>query len=123
MRKPKPKASLRPDYKEILKKNLIWKRSNSVEHTKSLRNARYKYRYGITLDDYERMFTEQGGVCKICRSSDTGRKQSAHFAVDHCHKTGKIRGLLCLKCNKGLSDFDENFEIFDAAIKYLKEHL
>lgn len=113
------KASERPGYKEVLKKNLLWKRANSVAHNERLRNSRYKYRYGITLEDYNRMFAEQGGVCKICKKDDPGRKQSNHLAVDHCHKTGRVRGLLCLKCNKGLADFNEDLELFKKAMEYL----
>lgn len=117
----RPKKSELPNYPEILKKNLLWKRANSVEHDKRLRNSRYKYRYGITTADYDRMFQEQSGLCKICKSSETGRKQSNHFAVDHDHKTGKVRGLLCLGCNKGLSCFKDDLQLFEKAMEYIRK--
>lgn len=84
-----------------------------------LKNYRLKRQYGITIEDYNRMLKDQNGVCFICQ------KESKNFwgtqpAVDHCHKTGKIRGLLCDKCNKGLGQFNDNPELLQKAIKYLK---
>lgn len=52
--------------------------------------------YGLTLADYDKMFEKQNGVCAVCKQIDiTGKR----LAVDHNHKTGKVRGLLCQKCN------------------------
>lgn len=54
--------------------------------------------YGV--DDYDGLLAAQDGVCAICRKEcDTGRR----LAVDHCHKTGKVRGLLCVKCNAAVA--------------------
>lgn len=66
------------------------------------RGKHYKSRYGITIEDYERMYNAQGGVCAICkepetRKSKTGKPMS--LSVDHDHKTGKVRDLLCVACN------------------------
>lgn len=52
-------------------------------------------KYGINLNDYQRMFMEQAGACAICR-----RTQDRAFDVDHCHATGSVRGLLCTNCNR-----------------------
>jgi hypothetical protein len=55
--------------------------------------------YGIGNADYENMLKEQNGKCKICKSVDPKRKGQIYFSVDHDHKTGKVRGLLCVTCN------------------------
>ncbi len=82
-------------------------------------------RYGITADEYDRMFDEQGGKCAICGDSElpidprTGKKYD--LAIDHCHKTRCVRKLLCHHCNMGLGGFKDNPELLHAAISYLKE--
>lgn len=65
------------------------------------RDRQYRKRYGITLADYDAMLAAQGGGCAICGSKKSGPKGFC-FAVDHCHKTGAVRGLLCNKCNSNL---------------------
>jgi hypothetical protein len=63
--------------------------------------------YGITIDDYDRMLEAQGGGCGICGSdSYSSNKWQKFFAVDHCHSTGRVRGLLCLTCNVSLGKFE-----------------
>lgn len=62
--------------------------------------------YGITVEDYDRMFKEQNGRCKICGRHRT--EQKFKLCVDYNHETGKVRGLLCHRCNVGLG-FYENF--------------
>lgn len=80
-------------------------------------DARKKYnlvKYGISVSDWDAMFSDQGGVCAIC-----GRRQELH--VDHDHETGTVRGLLCRNCNLGLGQFFDNEEIMFDAIQYLKD--
>ena len=73
--------------------------------------------YGITLTQYNEMFKEQNGGCWICHRPP--KKRALH--VDHNHKTGKIRGLLCHNCNYGLSRyFKENIENLKRASLYLE---
>jgi len=74
--------------------------------------------YRMTPEDYELMLSSQGGCCKVCGSSDPKMK-GAHFHIDHCHATGKIRGLLCGPCNVGLGAFYDNIGTLEAAIRYL----
>jgi len=76
-----------------------------------------KHSYGITVDDYDHMYTTQKGCCAICgvHQSETVRK----FHVDHCHSTGKIRGLLCQDCNHLLGRAKDTREILSNAIAYL----
>ena len=79
-----------------------------------------KKKYGITPEDWDNMFATQGGGCAICKGScSTGRK----LAVDHCHTTGAVRGLLCARCNQGLGYFEDDADRLDAATKYLRRDL
>lgn len=107
-------------WKRRLEKNLEWKKKNKKKLNKAIRSQHYFKRYGISLEDYEEMLKKQNKKCKICGSEEYGRKSSNYFAVDHCHKTGKVRGLLCHQCNVGLGKFKDNEEILFKAIKYLK---
>lgn len=81
------------------------------------RNVGLRNLYGITLEDYNQIFAEQNGSCLICGKSQLELKKRLH--VDHDHKTGKIRGLLCNSCNQGLGYFKDNKESLLKAIKYL----
>lgn len=74
-------------------------------------------KYGITLGDYYDMMFNQSGKCKICDKPSNGTK----LAIDHCHKTGKIRGLLCVKCNALLGLAGDSKETLNNAIKYLED--
>ncbi len=83
---------------------------------RSSRNTKLKRNYGITIEDYDRMFAAQGGVCKICGNHQRYQK----LAVDHDHKTGKVRGLLCVHCNRALGHmFDSPLRLIRAA-EYLR---
>ena len=81
------------------------------------------YKYKITSDDYSNMLNKQDGKCAICNrieKSITKNKKIKPLGVDHDHKTGKIRGLLCTNCNVGLGYFEDDPDILIKAIKYLK---
>lgn len=81
--------------------------------------------YGLTLDDYNRMLAEQNGVCAICKQPERATIKGGGLrplAVDHCHKTGKVRGLLCMHCNQALGKFNDNPGILASAISYLLKH-
>lgn len=87
------------------------------------RNSYLVSHYGITLEEYSKMLEDCGGVCYICNQPETsinrhGDTKPLH--IDHDHKTGKIRGLLCSSCNKGLGFFKDNEELLKAAIEYLR---
>lgn len=83
-------------------------------------NRRYIYKkYGINLDQYEAMLSRQGGKCAICRLAPLPGKRS--LAVDHCHATGLVRGLLCHKCNVGLGCFRDDVDLFLTAVSYLSK--
>ena len=85
---------------------------------KSPRRHNYlKKRYGITQEDYDLMLENQSHGCKIC-GAPRGRSR---LSVDHCHTTGKVRGLLCSPCNSGLGYFKDNPAVLASAIKYLND--
>jgi len=74
--------------------------------------------YGITIELYDRMVIGQKGLCRICGKPETLSGKS--LAVDHCHKTGVIRGLLCAKCNKALGLLGEDPRRLRLAASYLE---
>lgn len=83
---------------------------------KDRRNSYLKRKFGISLSEYEDMLVKQSGVCAICgKPEQTDRS----LAVDHCHETGFVRGLLCVKCNTGMGNLGDNVEILQKAIDYL----
>lgn len=92
-------------------------KANKQKYLTLERDRQYRIRYGITLEDYNRMLQSQDGKCKICESEKAGNKEQ-NFAVDHCHKTGIVRGLLCIKCNARLGWFEMNKE---NTLRYLGE--
>lgn len=81
-------------------------------------DAKLRYRYGITLEQYLARVENQSGVCAICgRQPDEGKK----LYVDHDHDTGDVRGLLCFSCNTGIARFGDDPEVLLAAIRYLED--
>lgn len=89
-------------------------RDYRVSNPDAGRDAKYRYKYGITLRTFEEMLVDQKGVCAICKSANK-------LAVDHDHKTGLVRGLLCYSCNSGIGQFRDNPTYLEAAIRYLGE--
>ena len=83
------------------------------------KSHKLKYKYGITLEDYNNKLKEQGDVCAICKSDKPGG--NGDFYVDHNHTTGQVRGLLCHWCNFMIGQSRENPEILSAGIDYLKK--
>lgn len=75
-------------------------------------------RYGITIERYRELLEEQGGCCAICRATEVGSNVK-RWHLDHCHATGKVRGLLCHRCNMGLGYFRDDPALLAEAIKYL----
>lgn len=80
--------------------------------------SKLKRLYGITPEDYYTLFVNQNGQCNICGIHQAELKN--RLDTDHCHITGKVRGLLCHKCNKALGLFKDSSEILEKASKYLK---
>jgi hypothetical protein len=88
------------------KSKLDWKEKRRARHLTTS--------YGITQNDYDVMYSQQEGCCKIC-----GTEQDV-LNVDHCHRTNKVRGLLCVRCNLGLGYFSDNIPTFKKVINYLE---
>ena len=78
--------------------------------------------YGVDREKYNEMFISQEGRCKICKTEDCSKVNSAvsKFAIDHCHTTNKVRGLLCDACNKALGLFKDSPEALLRASEYIK---
>jgi len=77
-------------------------------------------RYGITLDEYTKLAARQGNVCGICSSQQI--KRYKYLTVDHCHKTGKIRGLLCATCNLALGLLGDSLKDIHNILQYLEKN-
>lgn len=82
------------------------------------RDGLLKWHYNISIEDYEEMLEEQDNRCAICKRDKN--EFIRMLAVDHCHTTGKIRGLLCTNCNAGLGMFRDNRTSLVMAIRYLE---
>ena len=83
------------------------------------RNNSFKNKSGITRTEADQLALDQGGVCKICGLAPKGKRHHARLHVDHCHATGKIRGMLCHSCNTAIGLFKENPNALRAALEYL----
>jgi len=85
------------------------------------KNGHLERKYQMTIEDYEKMYDEQNGVCKICGQPETKKYNGkvVELAVDHCHETGKVRGLLCNKCNVALGGFQDSPTLLASALNYL----
>lgn len=79
--------------------------------------------FGITGLDFEEMLATQKGKCAICEADNPGVSHRETLFVDHCHKTGKVRGLLCHKCNSGLGSFRDSPHLLLHAADYLARNL
>lgn len=78
-------------------------------------------RYGITREQYNALLAVQGFRCAVCKTSDPGSKHRT-FAVDHCHRTGAVRGLLCNNCNIGMGRLRDDPDLVLAARAYIVRH-
>jgi hypothetical protein len=99
-------------YKDYYIKN---KHEFLKKYRKNSRKLRLPKKYNITIDEYELLYNNQNGCCKIC-----GLKLEI-LCIDHNHTTGRVRGLLCGKCNSGIGFFNDNPDLLKNAAKYLKE--
>jgi len=139
-------VSRRDKNKQYSKENVVW-RSKLTEQKEGETEAQYMARYqrirravlpeesrkkglkrcfGLTLEQYEQMHKEQGGVCAICKKEETATKnrsaEKKNLSVDHCHGKGHIRGLLCARCNTALGLMFDSEEIMSEALNYIRKH-
>lgn len=87
------------------------------------RGSMLKRLYGITIPQFDEMLIKQKHLCAICGFKHDESKKSTKLHIDHCHKSKRVRSLLCSRCNKGLGHFKDNPKLIEAAIQYLKAHI
>lgn len=113
----------RPDRKvEVKLYNQRYKQKNGGRDYK---NGHLKLAFGIDIDAFDGLLARQGFVCAICGRPESSKHSSGKvksLAVDHCHRTGTIRGLLCISCNNGLGRFKDSPELLRKAAAYLDSH-
>lgn len=105
-----------PEQKAIYDRKRI--RRLRAEQPELMRKRALKQRYGITYHDYYKLLEKQQFKCAICYTSRENLEKDLY--VDHCHKSGKVRGLLCDSCNQGIGKFKDNIFFLLNAIRYLK---
>lgn len=108
---------------EVRKYDKVYYHKNRERFVRIRRNNALKLKYGITIEDYESIFANQNGKCAICNCEFVANKQRGwggkkEPCVDHNHKTGKVRGILCRQCNLSLSMI-ENENFISKAQQYL----
>lgn len=102
----------------VKNKERIKQYNNNHKKEEKIRHLRNKY--NITPEQYNELFNKQNGKCMICKKHQSELKKL--LGVDHNHKTGKVRGLLCDNCNKGIGLLKEDINILINAINYLKDN-
>jgi hypothetical protein len=96
------------------------KKSYNYEKSKVLRISN---KYNLTRHQVEELYISQNKKCKICNIESLMISKHKGLYIDHCHKTGKVRGLLCASCNKLLGDCKDSIEILKSSILYLTESI
>ncbi len=102
----------------ISERNKRWSANNPDIVHRNVRRSILK-KYGLTNEEYDELLEAQQGRCGICGTDKTGHSKNKYFCVDHDHKTSKVRGLLCYKCNIALGHFQDNPSILLRAVEYL----
>lgn len=119
------KYDRRGDCKECHNTKARERRKRDPQRWEEVRRDCYlRWTFGITRDEYDKMFSRQNGTCAICRQPETVKRAGKliHLAVDHDHKTGKVRELVCGKCNKALGFLDEDEDRCRSMIAYIQKH-
>jgi hypothetical protein len=101
-------------------KDCCAERSRKKYDIEKQREYLLKKKYGITIKEYDNMLHEQNYKCYICHIHED--KLDRSLAVDHCHSTGKVRGLLCGTCNRYLGQINDNVKTASRLLKYLQKH-
>jgi hypothetical protein len=108
------------DYYRCVPAHLTRQAARYPEEKDGQRERQFLKKYGITVAEYDQMLKAQDGVCARCQQLPTG---PLRLAVDHCHKTGRVRGLLCGPCNTYLGRLEANLEQLQSDLDYLKPKL
>lgn len=134
--KDQRRANYEANREDILRRGREWRARNRPVMRKHKKSYAERYpekvaegkrrmhlrKYGITRADYERMLAEQGGVCLLCGSPPppSRPRHPNRLAVDHCHRTGKVRALLCQLCNMGVAHVERFDGILPSVLEYIK---
>lgn len=97
-----------------------WQARNPARYARRRYSHHLKRKFGISIEDYEKLLAAQDGVCRICKDPP-GFGERGRLHVDHDHSDGRIRGLLCMNCNQGLGQFRDDVALLSAAVAYLEE--
>lgn len=97
-----------------------WREANPEKRKQAFRSWYMQKQYGLDEVGYQAMLLAQGSACAICRSAEPRGKGTFH--VDHDHRTGRVRKLLCHRCNTVLGTLDDDPALIEAMLAYVKEH-
>lgn len=92
-------------------------KKNAKKYSEEDYFKKIKHRYGVSKEEYLNLLKKQGGKCATCLKTTKTK-----LCIDHCHKTNKIRGLLCQNCNRALGHIFDNPEVLKRMLKYLKNY-
>lgn len=95
-----------------------YRQQNKARIRERTRQWALKTKFGLTVEDFDRMLASQSNACAVCQT--VAPKTGWH--IDHCHSTGKVRGILCTNCNPMLGFAKDNTDTLKAAIRYLEKH-
>jgi hypothetical protein len=100
-----------------------WAEKNKQRVAENARKRHLMTKFGITLDEYDEMLERQDQKCFICGcDAKSPRVKQKNFCVDHDHKTGDVRKILCDSCNLILGNADDDIELLKKCINYLEMH-
>lgn len=87
-------------------------------------NSRHHSSYPMEVEEYERLLAEQSGVCSICKQPETVKQKGkvVRLTIDHDHKTGKLRALLCQRCNRLLGSMERDIDLTMAILTYWEQY-
>lgn len=113
----------------LMKQKIEWDKKNRRESNIVYRHASIKHKFGITIQDYIQLSEKQEHKCAVCLKPETiidlrivPTDKRKNLAVDHNHTTGKVRGLLCTRCNFALGYMLEDFDSILRLAKYIQTH-
>ena len=109
-----------PDIKKWYKEyNRKWSEEHREQRYESRRALQLKQKYGLTPSGFDALLFSQGSVCACCGTGNWGSKGPV---VDHCHTTGRVRGILCMMCNIGAGAMGDDPSRAERLVAYLKKH-
>lgn len=114
----------RQKYSEKKEAVLLAVKKYRSENPEKIRDTKLRQAYGVGTDYFEAKLLEQGGVCAGCRRNrkSVWRGKEVNMPLDHDHETKKPRGVLCIKCNRGLGLLEENIETLENLVRYINKY-